>query len=325
MAGDPRRRPRRHVHRARGDRRPRGRHGDPRPLAGHEPRRRHDRRGRSTTRRSSRPGKMAAERMGGLLATGDAARCERAVRRTWRDALPRGLARRGPGSRDAQRTSQAALDAAEAGDADAAAELADALRRDAAVRHRRAARQARRGPQPDEPRRGRRAGRGRPRRVPARRRRQAGTPGRRSATTPGTTPTCSPATPPRSSPAPGFRAMVLPAPAAHAGARLRGPPPRRRRRRRWSPPATTRRRTTATRSTSATARRSSRRPTPRSPPASRPSAPLADDPAQRRATRTLDEGVVDGYLARVCGLALPGGARDDLAWPTPPCTASAAR
>ena len=39
---------------------------------------------------------------------------------------------------------------------------------------------------------------------------------------------------------------------------------------------------------------------------------------------TLDEAVVDSYLARVSGLALPGGPRDSR-WPTPPCTGSEAR
>ena len=51
----PRRRPRRHVHLARGDRRPAERHGGPRHLARDQPRGRHLRRRRSTTPRSSRP------------------------------------------------------------------------------------------------------------------------------------------------------------------------------------------------------------------------------------------------------------------------------
>ena len=77
----------------------------------------------------------------------------------------------------------------------------------------------------------------------------------------------------------------------------------------WSPPRTTRRRTTATRSTSATARRSSRRPTPRSRPRSTRSGRWRPCPAAT-SWDTLGDEVLEAYLDRVASLVDPASPRD---------------
>ena len=149
------------------------------------------------------------------------------------------------------------------------------------VRHRRAARCARRRAEPDEPGR-RRSGPppGLAAYLRAHGRRRASS----SATTPATSPTSSPATPPTCWPAPGWppsccpgrcRPRCSPSPSATSAA----PPGS------WSPRATTRRRTTATRSTSATVARSCRPSTPRSAPRSQAVGAARRRPARRRRGR----------------------------------------
>ena len=146
-----------------------------------------------------------------------------------------------------------------------------------------------------------------------RRRRARGLPARRrarrrawsSATTPGTAPTSSPATPPRSSRPPGGSAVVLPAPAADAGAGLRDPAPRLRRRRhgdRQPQPAAGQRLQGLSRrrqpDRAAGRRRASR---PRSPPSPGPSdVPLADD-----GWVTLDDEPLEAYLDAVAAVPRP--------------------
>ena len=137
--GEDHRRPhRRHVDRARGDRRTRGRHGDPRVLAHHQPRRRH-------LARAAEPRRGAAGRP--RRRAGD----QRPARaRSWRPSdgatgrrslvdgsRPR-LGGAGPGCGDPRRARGAAGRAPTPATPMPRAELGDALRRPPRVRHRRA-------------------------------------------------------------------------------------------------------------------------------------------------------------------------------------------
>ena len=166
---------------------------------------------------------------------------------------------------------------------------------------------ARRRPQPDEPG-GRHPGGGRPHGVPARPSTRS-----RSSSSATTRRTNSDVfahdTAPWSS-ALGGQALGAAPPAADAGAGVRDPAPRRGRRRHGHRVAQPAARTTATRSTSATARRSCRPSTRRSPPRSRRSPSVASVRLPDDGWHTLDDSVLDAYLDDVRTVVLPDSPRD---------------
>ena len=129
-----RRRPRRHVDDARGDRRPPGRPGGARHLAGDQPRRRHQRPAASATPRCSRPGQAAAERCGRLLAdvvvgtSADRPLVEHHRRRCHGRARQR-LARRRPGPDDPRRARRRPRPRPRRATRPPSADLADRVRR----------------------------------------------------------------------------------------------------------------------------------------------------------------------------------------------------
>ena len=301
-----RRRPRRHVDGARGDRGPSGRawrssasRWSPTwPPASPT--------SRCPTRGASRPARpppsgavgCSPTSCGGCGVVDGRRRPRRRGSQAWRG--------RGPRPGHPRRSSTSLLAAADDGRSRGGRRPRGPVRRDARVRHGGPARRARRRTQPDEPRR-RPPGGGGPRGVPADRAAHPREPdGRRRVR----------------------RALQL----GRLRARHRGRRGRRRRagldaargrcRRRcwpsrsgtsaptrasWSRRATTRRRTTATRSTSATAARSCRRPTRRSPRTSPPSRRSRDLPLVDDGWENLGDEVQDAYVARVAAIA-PGSA-----------------
>ena len=173
---------------ARGHRRPPGRHGGARHLAGHQPRRRHQRRAAVTTTRSSRPARPPPSAAAGCSPPSSPGSEGPAMTYAGRHGRPTTLHSRPARARaarggqawvadDPDPTTRAELGAARSpraktGDGRGARGPRRPVRRDAGVRHRRAARRARRRAQPDEPRGGHPGG-GRPRGLPRGARRRA--------------------------------------------------------------------------------------------------------------------------------------------------------
>ena len=237
--------------------------------------------------------------------------------------LRAGLARAGPRRRDARRASRPDRGGG-GGRRGRDARTGGPLRGSPRLRHRGPSRRARRRLEPHEPRARRPGGRG-PRRLSAREVARHGGAGRRRR--PGRRHRLR-----RPSQLADLRARLgravrrrrasgdpAASPAAHAGARVRRAPSRARPPASWSPRATTRPTTTGTRSTSAVrrrARRSSRRPTPRSPRTSSGSRmPATSRRCRARCGFELaGEAVVDAYIAATAAVAPAPEGAEGMRW-----------